>query len=242
MSTMLGIYDFEVCNREVMFLAFNRDIWVRAKPESSDARTCTDSVYELQCDNGKCVPRSVRCDYFNNCDDGSDQRVGAPSYCPYRRKETTSAGTYIWWIILALIGGYLLSYILYWLCWRPGYIPWRLACCRNFCKQCFVGCCRTCCSKCKCRGCLRRFGRTCRRCCQGRKARSKNQNGSEESFIRNDQKNRGKEGGKEGDWAGMSLITRSGKGRDKQHDENIGAMFGDHDYFNGDGGHVRESR
>ncbi|XP_071957476.1 uncharacterized protein [Antedon mediterranea] len=210
--------------------------------------TCTDEVFELQCDNGLCVPRSVRCDFFNNCGDGSDQRVGAPSFCPLIRKESVSVVDSIWWILMILLGVLWALYILYWLCWRPGYIPWRLACCRNFCKQCFVGCCRTCCTRCKCRRCLRRCGRSCRRCCKGRR---KGRSGG--SDARRDGDGTSSGGGRRdgnNDWAAVGLIPRSGKGGNRKghggdhDDEGYGGGGGEdyYDFFNGDGGHARESR
>ncbi|XP_003725310.2 uncharacterized protein LOC100888991 [Strongylocentrotus purpuratus] len=105
---------------------------------SFDNGVCDDDVTELRCNNGRCVPRSVSCDLANNCGDNSDQLISAPAYCSVT-DESTLAESYPWlWILLGILGVLLLAYILYWLLWRPGYIIWRLGCCRNL----WYGCCR----------------------------------------------------------------------------------------------------
>ncbi|XP_072169452.1 uncharacterized protein [Diadema setosum] len=113
---------------------------------SFDNGVCDDEVTELRCNNGRCVPRSVRCDTANNCGDNSDQFIDAPAYCP--DTDQTVAQSYLpLWVIMAVLGAILLALFLYWLLWRPGYLIWRLGCCRNL----WHGCCRDLRAKCCCR-------------------------------------------------------------------------------------------
>ncbi|XP_041457300.1 uncharacterized protein LOC121409431 [Lytechinus variegatus] len=111
---------------------------------SFDNGACDDDVTELRCNNGRCVPRSVRCDFANNCGDNSDQFVHEPAFCS-ESDDSTDSESYLWlWVLLGIIGALLMAFILYWLLWRPGYIIWRLGCCRNL----WYGCCKGANSKC----------------------------------------------------------------------------------------------
>ncbi|XP_022080363.1 uncharacterized protein LOC110973676 isoform X2 [Acanthaster planci] len=120
---------------------------------SFDAGPCTDEVTELKCHNGRCVPRSVRCDIADNCGDNTDQRPSPPANCSLT--TVVEPVDFPWDVLLAVAGALFAAFVLYWLCWRPGYIPWRLACCRNLLGGCFRDCCRGCCRDCACRACAK---------------------------------------------------------------------------------------
>ncbi|XP_071785507.1 uncharacterized protein [Asterias amurensis] len=108
---------------------------------SFDTGPCTDEVTELRCRNGRCVPRTLRCDNADNCGDNTDQLVSAPANCTL----ATIKGTVDFpsEILLGSLAAILVAFGLYWLFWRPGYVIWRLACCRNLA--------RCCCHRCSCR-------------------------------------------------------------------------------------------
>ncbi|XP_038066478.1 uncharacterized protein LOC119736537 [Patiria miniata] len=128
---------------------------------SFDSGPCTDEVTELKCRNGLCVPRTVRCDNVNNCGDNTDQLVSSPANCTLATFDEPI--DFPWEILLAVLGAILTAFLLYWLFWRPGYIPWRVACCRNLLRGCCQGCCKGCCEKCACRP----YGKPapCESCC-----------------------------------------------------------------------------
>merc|ERR1711879_400584 len=43
--------------------------------QCNDLRRCNGD--QFQCDNGECIPQSYKCDNFNDCDRGEDERVCA---------------------------------------------------------------------------------------------------------------------------------------------------------------------
>ncbi|ELT92118.1 hypothetical protein CAPTEDRAFT_223540 [Capitella teleta] len=118
-------------------LSFTMDMTSYITYCSSDGTANDADQYE--CTSGRCVALTLLCDQYNslNCDDGSDQQAGDPSNCA----EPVPAGALAAIILGALIAG---SILFYWCCWRPGWLPWRLArlrnspCCRKY------RCCRNC--------------------------------------------------------------------------------------------------
>ncbi|XP_070574877.1 uncharacterized protein [Ptychodera flava] len=114
---------------------------------SFDYGACTDEATELPCNNGRCIPRTLACERVNNCGDRSDEALGLPSNCTVITTSLTYEDFWWWWIPLAAL---LLLYILYWCCWRPGYVPWRLSCCRNCWRDMCRDCCKHCCTDCAC--------------------------------------------------------------------------------------------
>ncbi|XP_077983218.1 uncharacterized protein LOC144438060 [Glandiceps talaboti] len=232
---------------------------------SYDFGPCTDEVTELQCNNGRCIPRSLACDFANNCGDSSDQLVGAPSYCPLIRQGITYDDLWWWWIPIVAL---LFLYAIYWCCWRPGYFPWRMACCRNVWRDMCRDCCKHCCTDCRCgkggggggggagtggkgsgggggkggRGGKGRDrkGCTCLPCCRPKdeayKVTRKGKRG----------KGRGKgKGNKGGDKRSdhVILIDEDGTVRSSPSTQDGGGIFGDYmDFYNDEGQHARESR
>lgn len=104
----------------------------------------TDDVTQLQCDTGRCLDTSLQCDRFgaNNCGDRGDQAKTPPGNCTNVPKEEPFDPATDLLPLWTILGALALLATLFWCCWRPGYLPWRLArmrnvaCCQQFCKPC----------------------------------------------------------------------------------------------------------
>ncbi|XP_033625565.1 uncharacterized protein LOC117288822 [Asterias rubens] len=225
---------------------------------SFDTGPCTDEVTELRCRNGRCVPMTLRCDNADNCGDNTDQLVSAPANCTL----ATIKGTVDFpsEILLGSLAAILVAFGLYWLFWRPGYVIWRLACCRNLARCCCHRCsCRKttfCCHPIKC------FGGSC----HGNVEDEKKSQQSSKSLADDSSKEPGpltRSDGKRGRIENVStrgerkacIFCPCGRGGGRQdlkdsgeHDRREGGGWkgqevNENMYDNGgDGGHVRECR
>ncbi|XP_038066533.1 uncharacterized protein LOC119736589 [Patiria miniata] len=158
-SGNLSVVDFKA-----VYSSFSNDSFCRSTEESEPRLLC-------QLTN-RCISKALSCDRqgVSNCgdEDYSDQvNEIAPSSCPV---------TYdIDWtpllISLACTAALTIPFLLYWCCWRPGYIPWLCGATRRA-RCCEMGRCCTTPSKhlcwrasrpCSCRGCM---GCACT-CCPG---------------------------------------------------------------------------
>ncbi|CAH1779427.1 unnamed protein product [Owenia fusiformis] len=99
-----------------------------------------DDGLQMQCDSGRCIDDTLRCDvyYSPNCgtSDNSDIRASEPGNC----RPTRPPDLFPLYLVLGLLAALAM---LYWCCWRPGYCPWRLARLRNV-KCCKRPCCHPC--------------------------------------------------------------------------------------------------
>ncbi|XP_067936989.1 uncharacterized protein [Watersipora subatra] len=99
-------------------------------------------------DEDKCISKALVCDGFlaDNCGNYADNYAGKPANCGVKPVSL------LWlWILLAILCALIL---LYWCCWRPGWLVWRLGCLRNCCHNtcchsCATSCNKGCCQPCK---------------------------------------------------------------------------------------------
>ncbi|XP_002742305.2 uncharacterized protein LOC100373344 [Saccoglossus kowalevskii] len=219
---------------------------------SFDFGSCTDEVTELKCTNGRCIPRTLRCDSANNCGDNSDQLVElAPSYCPYVRVWTYD-DVWWWWIPLAVP---ILLYASYWCCWRPGYFPWRMACCRNALRDSCRDCCKHCCIDCsigkggkwgKPRKGREREGCTFCACCRSNddayRVMETGNGGMSGSQARGRRGDRKRSQLKKGSRISNNVFLVDEDGHALRNGELNGGVGDYHEFYNADGQHARECR
>ncbi|KAK3085998.1 hypothetical protein FSP39_011975 [Pinctada imbricata] len=168
------------------------EVYLRVDITSFDYE-CNDSVegVVMKCnDTKRCIDDSLRCDFWfsRNCQnelfplDNTDTSKYPPGNCYRKTTPTTTTTTPAppapppdLRPLYATIGTLLGLLLLFWCCWRPGYLAWRLArlrnvACFNSCGMCGpYGCCATlgaCCAACSpC--CDRCSSSPCTRCCRG---------------------------------------------------------------------------
>ncbi|XP_063713880.1 uncharacterized protein LOC134841765 isoform X2 [Symsagittifera roscoffensis] len=115
---------------------------------SFDESSCPQNETMLHCVNRRCVQRTLICDGVDNCGDRTDELL-IENCDPVRAEvgEIMDDSTplwwgWIWWVLLVMLA----MMTTYWCCWRPGYIWWRLGCCRDLipflraCCLCFFTC------------------------------------------------------------------------------------------------------
>ncbi|XP_077982956.1 uncharacterized protein LOC144437805 [Glandiceps talaboti] len=114
---------------------------------------CPDLVTDFHCETTKrCISTEMTClsPNISNCGDGdySDQSKNAPLSC------NESPDYLPLWIVLGILAG-LVPFLIYWCCWRPGYVEWLCGCWRH--KRCID----------PCKWCSRGSRNFCRAVCAG---------------------------------------------------------------------------
>ncbi|XP_022108109.1 uncharacterized protein LOC110988669 [Acanthaster planci] len=155
-SGNLSVVDFVA-----VYSSFSNDTFCNSSEQPEERILCQST--------NRCIPKDLSCDRqgVSNCgdEDFSDQvNEIAPAFCPVTHDIDWTPLL----ITVACIAALSIPLLLYWCCWRPGYIPWL--CCTFRRRRCceLGGSCTTpsrhlCRRACSCRGYA---GCTCT-CCPG---------------------------------------------------------------------------
>ncbi|XP_002742306.1 uncharacterized protein LOC100373498 [Saccoglossus kowalevskii] len=119
---------------------------------------CPSATDDFHCETSKlCISTQMTClsPNISSCgnQDYSDQSKNDPLSCPYDYVDLIPL-----WIALAIVAA-TLPFLMYWCCWRPGYVQWVCCVCRH---KSLGGPCELCTRK--SRNCLRGLFAGCRGC------------------------------------------------------------------------------